>query len=102
MADTPPSNQLGPSNLLTTLVKGLYNSANTMTQNFGFTIPEAAAFVLVIVVILLAWSMVASLRNRKNFSLEDDDGEFPKGNDHVRGRVLRPESGPEGSKGALI
>jgi hypothetical protein len=98
---TPPSS-LAPTNLLGTVLKGLYHSANTTTQNFGFTIPEAAIFIGFVVAILVVWSIVSSLRNRKHFSLEDEDGEFRESNDHVRGRVLRPESRPEGSKGALI
>jgi len=96
------SNGLQPSNLLGTVLKGLYDSANTTTQNFGFTIPQAAMVLGAVVLILITWSIIASLRNRKHFSLEDDDGEFHQGNDNVRGRVLRAESRPEGSKGALI
>jgi len=96
------SDGLQPSNLLGTVLKGLYDSANTTTQNFGFTIPEAAMVLGAVVVILIGWSMIASLRNRKHFSLEDDDGELHQGDDHLRGRVLRPESRPEGSKGALV
>lgn len=93
---------LQPSNLLGTVIKGLYDSANTATQNFGFTIPQAALVLGTVAIILLVWSMVSAMRNRKHFSLEDDDVELSKSNDHVRGRVLRPESGTEGSKGALI
>ena len=99
------SDGLQPSNLLGTVLKGLYDSANTTTQNFGFTIPQAAMVLGAVVVILLTWSMVSAMRNRKHFSLvdlEEDDGKLHQGNDYVRGRVLRPESRPEGSKGTLV
>jgi hypothetical protein len=102
---TPPTT-LGPSNLLGTMIKALYTSANTMVQNFGFTIPQAAMFLGGVAAILIVWSMIASLRNRKNFSLvdleDDSDGKLPESNGNVRGRILRPESRPEGSKGALV
>lgn len=93
----PGSTGLQPSNLLGTVLKGLYDSANTTTQNFGFTIPQAAVLLGALIVILLTWSMIASLRNRKHFSLEDDNGELHPIDDRIRSGVLRTESGEERS-----
>jgi hypothetical protein len=81
---------LQPSNLLGTVLKGLYNSANTTTQNFGFTIPQAAMVLGALVLIVLAWSMIAAMRNRKSFTLEDEDGEFPESPGGLHGGLLRP------------
>lgn len=51
---------------------------------------------------LILYAIVASFRNRKSFTLEDeDDGIISKGADSLHGGVLRSESGPEGSKGVL-
>lgn len=90
----PPNTSLQPSNLLGTILRGLYDSANTMVRNFGFTIPQLGIFLAALVLVLLTWSMVASLRNRKHFSLEDDNGELHSLDDRIRGGVLRSESRP--------
>jgi flagellar biosynthesis/type III secretory pathway M-ring protein FliF/YscJ len=72
------------------VLKGLYNSANATTQNFGFTIPQAAMVLGAVVLLLLAWSMIAAMRNRKSFTLEDEDGEFSESPGGLHGGLLRP------------
>jgi hypothetical protein len=90
MSAQTPDTSLQPSNLLGTVLKGLYQSANTMTQNFGFTIPELLIFLACLVAILLSWSMIAAMRNRKSFTLEDEDGEFSESPGGLHGGLLRP------------
>lgn len=98
---TGPS--IGPNSIVRDVISSLYNSFNTMAKNFGFTIPELIVFVAGIVLLLLSWSIIQGLRNRKSFSLHDEEeeesnGDVRKSGDHVGGRVLRPPTGSEGSE----
>ena len=95
-----------PDNLLSQVVKGLYDSINTTLGNFGLSIPALAAFVGGAIFILVAWSVIASIRNRKSFTLHDEeegeeDGDISKSGDHLGSGIFRPTRGPEGSKRLL-
>jgi len=91
-----------PDNLLSQVVKGLYDSINTTLGNFGLSIPTLAGFVGATVSILIAWSVIASIRNRKSFTLHDEeerekDGDISESSGNVGGRVFRPTRYPEGA-----
>lgn len=95
-----------PDNLLSQVVKGLYDSINTTLGNFGLSIPTLAAFVGGTVFILVAWSVIASIRNRKSFTLHDEeereeDGTVSESGGNVGSGIFRPTRGPEGSKRLL-
>jgi hypothetical protein len=90
-----------PDNLLSQVVKGLYDSINTTLGNFGLSIPTLAAFVGGTVFILVAWSVIASIRNRKSFTLHDEereeDGTVSESGGNVGSGIFRPTRYPEGS-----
>lgn len=76
------------------VIRSLYDSANTLCRNFGFTIPTAAMVLGIALAALILWGFIAALRNRKSFTLEDeDDGKLRESSDRVHGGVLRQESG---------
>ena len=95
------SSGIRPDNLLSQVVKGLYDSINTTLGNFGLSIPLLAEIVGVLVFVLVSWSIIASIRNRKSFTLEDENGNVPESGDNVGGGVFRKTRGPEGSKRLL-
>lgn len=104
MAADTSNHALGPSSMLPQLIRSLYDSSNAILANFGLSIIRIAVAVVVLVILLVTWSIVASLRNRKSFSLQDEevpDAVVPESIDRVHGGVFRPTRGPEGSKRAV-
>jgi len=99
-----PANSLGPSSIIPKLISSLYDSANAILANFGLSIIRIAVAVVILVTVLIVWSIVASLRNRKSFSLHDEevpDASVPESPDRLHGGVFRPTRGPEGSQGVV-
>ena len=90
-----PTESLGPKTILGDVVKSLYNSFNDMFKQFGLSIPMVAIWLLGIVGILILWSIWNGIRNRKSFSLEDEEDAIRQGDGGMVVRVLRPEVGED-------
>lgn len=67
-----PGVSIGPKNILWNVITSLYTAFNNLFENFGVSIPEVAIFLAGIITILILWSIVGAIRNRKSFTLSDE------------------------------
>jgi len=97
-----PDVSIGPHGILRQVVESLYTSFNSMFEQFGVSIPEVAMGAVALLLLLIAWSILNGIRNRKSFTLEDEeDGNISQVSNHMGSRILRAEASTEGSTGTI-